>query len=166
MAVTTELAVRWSQGYTRVGDAAAQAIWGKKQGFLQLGSVTEYDEVTRIALAVMAFQSDPLVATTLGVEPSGAGDEPYVDYQVGDTITAPESDGSTSVQRVVSLTVVEDDNGEVTYANELKASFIVEEEAFNRQLKALLNGTLKGRSQVANPLPTGTRARAGWQRGS
>lgn len=160
MAVVTELAIRWAGGYTKVGDVAAQALWGVKQGFLQLGQVTELDEVTRIALVILGFQGDPKVATTLGVEPDGSGDEPYVDYQVGDTITAPDEDGATSVQRVVSLTVSEDDNGEVTYANELKASFVVQEEAFDRQLKTLLNGTLKGRTQQANPLPTGSVTRA------
>lgn len=157
MAVVTQLLVRYQGGYATVDYAAAQARWGIKRGFLQLGSVTEEEEVNRLALAVMAFLGDPLIATTIGVEPEvGGGNEPYVNYDVGDTITAPDSDGSTSAQRVISVTVVEDDQGELSYANELKSSFIVAEDALNRQLKKLLNGTLQGSTQVANNIPTGS----------
>lgn len=160
MSVATVLLVRFQGGYLEVPDVAAVTAWGRKEGFLQLGSVFEENEATRIAQAVLSFQNAPRVATTLGVEPTGTGDAPYVDYVVGDTITAPEADGTSTEQRVVSLTVVEDDNGEVSFANELKATFLVQEEAFDRQLKKQLDGSMSGQSVSSNPIPTGTTTRA------
>lgn len=160
MAVATRLLVRYAGGYTRVTDAPAASVWGHKEGFLQLGAVSDLAEAQRVAAAVLAFQNAPRVATTLGVEPVGDGDEPYANFAVGDTINAPEADGSTSTQRVVSLTVSEDDQGDVSFATELKATFLVAEEAFDRQLKKLLNGSMRGATQASNPLPTGSVTRA------
>lgn len=160
MAVTTALLVRYAGGYTVVEDAAAIAAWGRREGFLQLGGVSDRDQAERVALGVLAFQGAPRVTTTLGIEPTGTADNPYVDFVVGDSITAPDETGSSSQQRVVSLTVVEDDNGEVSFANELKAPFLIAEEAFSRQLKKLLNGSIGGHTQAANPLPTGSVTRA------
>lgn len=160
MGVATHLLVRYGGGYTTIDDAAAVAAWGRKEGFLQLGGVSDRDQAERVALGVLAFLAAPRVTTTLGIEPTGTADEPYVDFLVGDSITAPAEDGSSSEQRVVSLTVSEDDNGEVTFANELNAPFLLAEEAFNRQLKKLLGGALRGQTQAANPLPTGSVTRA------
>lgn len=160
MGVATALLVRYAGGYTVVEDAAAIAAWGRKEGFLQLGGVSDRDQAERVATAVLGFQGAPRVTTTLGVEPTGTADEPYVDYDVGDSITAPDEAGGSSSQRVVSITVVEDENGDVSFANELKAPFLLEEEAFNRQLKKLLNGSMRGQTQAANPLPTGSVTRA------
>lgn len=163
MAVVTLLLVRYDGGYFEVEDATAVAEWGRKEGYVQLGSVSDHDEADRIATAILAFQNAPRVATTLGVEPTGAGDDPYADYEVGDTISAPDVGSGSASQRVMSLTVSEDANGDVSFANELKATFLVQEEAFDRQLKKLLNGSMRGQTLAANPLPTGsvTRADAG-----
>lgn len=158
MSVVTSLLCRFQGGYRVVDDFPAQVLYGRKEGFLQLGQVTEADEVDRIGAAVLAFMAAPRVATTLGIEPEGIGttDTPYVGYGVGDSIVAPDEGGSSSTQRVVSITVAEDDQGDATFANELKATFQVEEERLNVQLKKLLNGTLKGSSVAPQPLPTGS----------
>lgn len=160
MAVVTLLLVRYNGGYFEVENAAAVAQWGRKEGFVQLGSVSDHDEAERIATAILGFQNAPRVATTLGVEPVGVGDAPYADYAVGDTISAPDVGGALGTQRVMSLTVAEDADGDVTFANELKATFLVQEEAFDRQLKKLLNGSMRGQTLAANPLPTGSVIRA------
>lgn len=159
MAVVTLLLVRYNGGFFEVEDAAAVAAWGRKEGFVQFGSVSDHDEAQRVAEAILGFQNAPRVATTLGIEPTGAGDDPYADYAVGDTIHAPDVGGDTD-QRVMSLTVSEDQNGDVSFANELKATFLVQEEAFDRQLKKLLNGSMRGQTLSANPLPTGSVTRA------
>lgn len=160
MGVATVLLVRYGGGYIEVQNAAAVAAWGHKEAFLQLGAVSDRDQAERVANAVLAFQGDPRISTTLGIEPTGVGDEPYVDFAVGDEITAPDETGGSSLQRVMSLTVAEDENGDVSFANELKANFLIPEEAFNRQLKKLLNGSIRGQTQAANPLPTGSVTRA------
>lgn len=154
MAVATALLVRWVDGYLNVNDAGGVAAWGRKEGFLTLGNVPSAEEVARIAAAVLASQAAPRVATAMGIEPeTGGGSEAYVDFVVGDTVTAPDEGGGTSVQRVVSLTVAEDENGEITVAPELNSSFQVQDEVLNRWLKRLINGTLKGASASASPVP-------------
>lgn len=167
MAVVTVMLVRWFGGYKEAVDAAGVSAWGRKEGFLQLGNVTEEDEVDRIVAAVFGFQSAPRVATTIGIEPRGVDpdgvdhhDEPYVDFDLGDTITAPDENGATSAQRVMSLTVVEDDNGDASFATELKNTFQVQSELFDRQLKKLLNGSMQGASVSAAPNPTGSVTKA------
>lgn len=145
--------VRWKGGYMEETDAGGVTEWGRKEGFLQLGNVTEVTEVDRISAAVLGFQGEPRVATTLSIEPSGDGDEPFVDFAVGDTITAPDETEAAATQRVMSLTVVEDENGEVTYANELRNTLALQEERFDNQLKQMSNGTLRGSSDSASPNP-------------
>lgn len=160
MGVASVLLVRYAGGYLRVVNAAAVATWGEKEAFLQLGAVSDRAEAERVAAAVLGLNTAPRVATTLGIEPTGAGDEPYADFAVGDSIDAPDDDGTSNIQRVVSLTVAEDADGDVTFATELKSTFLLTEEAFNRQLKTLLNGSMRGQSQASNPLPTGSVTRA------
>lgn len=153
MPIVNSLLVRWFGGYLEVMNGASETANGHKEGLLQLGSVTTLDEATRIANGLLVLTADPRVATELGVEPSGVGDEPYVDYDLGDTITAPDEDGGDSSQRVVSITVAEDENGDVSFANELKDTVLVQEEQFNRWLKLLLAGTLRGTAKNATPVP-------------
>lgn len=152
MPVVNSLLVRWFGGYIELVNPTSSAARGRKEGLLQLGNISTLDEATRIGEGFLALNADPRVATNLGVEPAGGGDEPFVDFSVGDTITAPDEDGTASEQRVVSLTVSEDDNGEVTYATELKETLLVQEEQFNRQLKLLLAGTMKGAAKNASPI--------------
>lgn len=160
MSVVTALLVRWQGGFMERTDTGSVTSWGRKEGFLQLGNIANEGEVDRVCTAVFGFQSEPRVATVLSIEPQATDpdgvdhhDEPYVDFGVGDTITAPDVDGTASVQRVVALTVAEDNDGEVTFANELKNQLTVQDERFADQLKRMSNGTLQGSSLSASPNP-------------
>lgn len=157
MALVNVLLVRWQGGWIETENAVSIAAHGRRESFITVGAITVREEADRIGDGLLALIGDPRVATTLGIEPSGAGDEPYVDFDLGDTITAPDENGGTSVQRVVSMTVAEDDNGEVTYANELKATALIQEENFNRWLKLLLSGALRGNARNVSPVPPATQ---------
>ncbi len=144
------LLVRDAGGFFSVEDLGSQATYGVRQGFLALANVSSRVEATAVANATLANIATPRVATSIGIEPTGTGDEPYVDFGVGDYITAPDETG-TSSQRVVSITVVEDDNGEATFAPELRSTTDVQEERIAKQLTRLVNGGLRGKSNSAAP---------------
>lgn len=152
MPVVNVLLVRWFGGYQEVANAASVTEHGRREALLTLGSVTTTEEVTRIADALLALTADPRVATEMGIDPTGDGDQPYVDFTLGMTITAPDEDGNETAQRVVSITVTEDENGEPSYATELKDTMQVLEEQTNRWLKLLLAGTLRGNARNAVPV--------------
>lgn len=153
MPIANALLVRWVGGYLENVNATSVTAWGRREALLQVGAISTEEEATRVSDGLLTLTADPRVATSMGVEPVGDVDNPYVDYDVGDTISAPDEDGSDSLQRVVSITVVEDDNGDVSYAHELKDTLVVQEEQFNRWLKLLLAGTLRGTARNAQPVP-------------
>lgn len=144
------LLVRDANGFFTVEDAGSQATYGVRQSLLSLANVTSRLEATAVAQATLATMSQPHVATGMGIEPTGTGDNPYVDFGVGDYVTAPDETG-TSSQRVVSITVVEDENGEATFAPELRSTLDVQGERIAKQLTRLINGSLQGRSNSAAP---------------
>lgn len=148
--LTNYLLVRDAGGFFTVQDAASQAAYGVRQALLSLANVTSRTEATTVAQATLAMTLAPHVATGMGIEPTGTGDNPYVDFGVGDYITAPDETGSSS-QRVVSLTVVEDENGEASFAPELRSTLDVQDERIAKQLTRLINGSLRGRSNSASP---------------
>lgn len=145
------LLVRWQGGYIVVEDAVSQAAHGVKQALLTLSNITDEDEASRIGQATLGFTAYPRVAAAAGIEPTGVGDDPFTDWDLGDTLLAPDETGVTSAQRVVSITVVEDDNGEATFAPELRDTLTVQEERLDRWLKRLVNGSLRGQSNSAAP---------------
>ena len=151
--IVNTLLVQYATGYLTVDDAASVALYGRKEGFLKLGGVLSPDEATVAADAVLAFAAYPRETTTAGIEPVSGADQPYVGFGVADYVTAPDADGGTSSQRVMSITVAEDDNGEVTFAPELRNVALIREEQLNQQLKRLLNGGLRGITAAASPTP-------------
>ncbi len=145
------LLVRWKEGYVVVEDAASQGQYGVKQALLTLSSVTDEDEAIRVGQATLGYSAAPRVAAVAGIEPTGSGDSPYVDWNVGDTISAPDETGGSSTQRVMAITVVEDDDGDATFTPELRDTLSVLEQRTQRWLKRLLNGSLRGQSDSASP---------------
>lgn len=152
MPVVNALLVRWLGGYQEETNPTSITAYGRREGLLSLGPVTTTEEVERIAQGLLMLTAEPRVATELGIEPTGVGDLPYDDYDIGDTISAPDETGTLALQRVVSITVTEDQDGEVSYANELKDTVQVTEEQQNRWLKLLLAGSLRGNARNAMPI--------------
>lgn len=152
MAVSNALLVRWRDGYHWVEDAASIDTWGRKEGFLSLGSVASVDEAVRIAQAVLETTSAPQVSLTANVEPTGINDSPYVDFSVGDMVTAPDMDEALTEFRVVSLSVTEDEEGNPKFTPELGTHNDDRERIVQRWLKRMSNGTLGGSVESAAPI--------------
>jgi hypothetical protein len=79
---------------------------------------------------------------------------PYLSYGVGDVITVPAMAGGTAQERLISLTVNEDDDGMVTFAPEMKDVLLSRAEKFDQAIKKMSDGTLGGTSKVAQPAST------------
>lgn len=149
MAIVNALLVRWSAGYTWVEDAGSIATWKRREAYLSVAATSE-PEAVRIATAILVDRAAPLVGTQATLEPTGS-DEPYVDFEVGDWITAPDLSGTPASQRVVSLTVTEDDEGNPVFVPELGSVQQERERANQRWLKRMANGALAGTVESAMP---------------
>ena len=150
--ITNVLLVRWHGGWHEVTSAASVAVHGRKEGTLGLGAVQSIPEVERVARQQLEVNADPRTEITAAVEPVDATDTPYVGFRPGDTVTVPTVDGGTTTERVVAMTVSQDENGTLTFAPELRDVLLEERERFAVALKKMANGTLSGTSPVASPI--------------
>jgi hypothetical protein len=168
--VINALLVRWSGGWHEVVDSASIAAYGRREAVLGLGAIQSIAELERIAGEQLARYADPRTEINADFAPAAETETPYLTFLVGDNVTVPEIDGTTAAERVLAMTVNEDDNGTVTYAPDLKDLILIREERQEQALKKMVDGTLKGRSSVATPAsyiataaPTIAAGTAGWE---
>lgn len=152
MAIVNALLVRYARGFRRLSWAPSVAIHGRKEGFLSLGAIDSAAEVDRIASALFATMAFPVVTSTASLEPEGEADQPYTGFEVADRVTAPDEDGTPTSFRVRSLTVTEDNEGNPVFVPELRDVTLERDDAVQRWLKRMVNGTLGGRSDSASPV--------------
>lgn len=149
-ATATELLVRWPGGWHLVDATPIGAR--KKRAVLGLGNAPSIAEVERIARAELAKYALERPSITIGIEPIDDTDRPYVAFVVADRITVPErSLLSGSLERVVALTVAEDENGRIGYAAEIVEVEKTQEERLEITGKKFSDGTLRGDSRVSTP---------------
>lgn len=92
---------------------------GRTEVGLDLGSVSNAATATDVATARLAELADPPIAIA-GKTTALEGAVPYVDYNIGDTITVPGHRGIGTIKaRVLALTVNSDDNNGVDAYPEL-----------------------------------------------
>ena len=144
------LLVRWNGGYTSVVDAASIAVHGRREQLLTLGAVHDRALAVQVAQAVLAQYANPTVGIAAGLESVG-GDEPYVDFTVGDLILAPDETGAIVQVRTVGVTVTEDEIGAVSYTPELGTLRQEVGVRLQRWLQKLGPGTLDGAVTVGSP---------------
>lgn len=150
--ITNALLIRWSGGWAERVNAASVTTHGRREAVLGLGAVQSIDEVYRIADEQLEIYASPREQISADIEPMSDTDTPYLGFTVGDTITVPDSTGTPSAERVIAITVSEDEDGHVTYAPELHDVILGMQERFGQNLKKLANGTLRGDSKVAQPV--------------
>lgn len=156
MALVNALLVRWSAGYTWVTDSASILAYRRREAYLSAAATSEAEAV-RIATALLADRASPGVGTQATLEPSGGADSPYVDFRVGDWVTAPDQTETPASVRVTSLTVTEDDEGNPVFVPELGTIREERDRANQRALKRMANGSLGGTVESAttarSPIP-------------
>jgi hypothetical protein len=148
MPITNALLVRYRDGY-KTGFAADFATYGRREGFLSIGDVSDVNAVNATITQVLAVQSQLQEAVTMGVEPSATDDTPYLGVWVGDYVTAPDASGTATSYRVVSITGTCDEEGFARFVPELRTRTDEVAERTRLWLKRIGDGTLAGRSQKA-----------------
>lgn len=148
--VANELLVRWAGGYLTVTDAASVATHGRIRAPLRLEGIAYRDVAERIATERLPALAHPRVATVAGVVPVAADDQPYTAYRVGDYLTADDETGAGRLQRVRSITVEEDENGELEFAPELRDVVLERDDLVAATIKRAANGTVGGQVQSAS----------------
>jgi uncharacterized protein YbjQ (UPF0145 family) len=124
----------------------------RREGFLSLGNVASSDAVDRASDAVFAASSQPAAQITLKITDT-EGKRPYVDWNKGDWILAPDEDGDLTPYRVRGLTVSETQKGEPQFTPELATITEELEDRLERWLSSMSKGTLGGTSaDVAEPV--------------
>jgi hypothetical protein len=146
------LLVRWHGGWHEVTDPSSIARYGRRGGMLGLGAAQTIAEVEAIGRQQLAIYADVREVISVDLVPADESDRPYPAFLVGDTVTVPNVDGDPTVERVMALTVSQDDDGQVTYAPELHDLILSAQERYEQALKKMEDGTMSGTSQVASPV--------------
>jgi hypothetical protein len=149
MPLTNALLVAFKDSCVYVTDAPSIATYGLRESYLELGTVESRDLAIEVATAVLAVQSQRRASLIVDPLPRYAPDG-FIDYQLGDTLAA------LGDQRVVGLTISSDDEGRASVIPELRDRVAIEQEALDRLLRRVADGTMKGateQSTRATPSP-------------
>lgn len=110
------LVVRWNGGWHEVLDQSAITEFGRREAFLSLGAIQSVGEAIRQARAELTGQFAKIREQTTGEHaPTDLTEIPYVAYRPFDSVTSENFAGGSSLYPVQSMSVSEDDNGEVTF---------------------------------------------------
>lgn len=151
MALVNALLVRWAKGLTEVTRGASVATYGRHEGYLALGAAQSGEEAVRVAEAILDVYSNPIVTSTVEVEPTGIGDNPHVDFGLGDFVSVPDDAGGVTAARLRAITTGDDVDGKVSFVPEFRGLPAESEQTLNRWLKRMSNGALAGSTSSASP---------------
>lgn len=152
MPLLNALLVRWAGGWHEVVDDASVTTHGRREALLGLGAVQSLGELERVAREQLRIYGEPRIEISADVEPVDDTDTPYLGYLVGDTIEVPGMSGALGRERVLALTVAEDQDGNITFAPELRNVLLSRNERIEQAIKKMSDGTLRGDSKVATPV--------------
>lgn len=99
MAMTNAVLLRHATGFRWQTHAGTIGSW-RRESFLPVGAVGNIPTVDAIAAEYFTTRTAPMESNKVTVEPTGTGDVPGDDYDVGDTLDDPFS----TPARVVSIT--------------------------------------------------------------
>jgi hypothetical protein len=92
-----------------VTDAASVTAHGRRLTVLSFGDAGSLDEATQLATEALDDLADPQITQPVG-STSATGAQPFDDYNLGDTISAPGLLTGQADARVMGITGVEQDN--------------------------------------------------------
>lgn len=94
--------VRFGSGWLEVDDPASVAAYGRRETGLSVGNAQSTRQAQRVADALFFEIATPQVTLPLSIT-SATGPQPYDDFDLGDTITAPGVFGTPGAARVMSI---------------------------------------------------------------
>lgn len=154
---TNVMLIRWQGGWHERplsdGSDLENLLPRRIEGTLGLGAAQSTQEVDRIADKQLDLFKNSRVAISAEIAPrfDDKGRTPYIGFQVGDKVTVEDVE-----ERVVGVTVSEDEEGAVSYQVDWRDLVFEGEEAFAQWLKKMANGTLGGQAKPANPVSQST----------
>lgn len=118
------LLTRTAEGrYAQFSDETAATSWRRRQAFLQLGAAPSDGAADRQASAFLADHAEPAdVISRIRIEVVDGGPVPFVDFNTGDVVTAPDYDGNPAPFLVTGIHVTEDEAGNPFYDLDLEAA--------------------------------------------
>jgi hypothetical protein len=143
MPLRNVILVAYKTGHVEVSDAVSIAANGRRETYLELGTVEDRDLAIDVATAVLEVQSQRRASVVVDPLPRYAPDG-FIDFQLGDTLS------TFGDQRVVGLTISQDDEGRASVIPELKDRVSVREEEVNRWLRRLSDGAMGGATEQAS----------------
>lgn len=121
------------------------------EALLTLGASQDLDGMLMLARGQLAIYANPRTEIGADLAPVEENDTPYLGFRVGDKVTVPDINGTPVVERVMAITVTENEDGEPSYAPELKDILLTDQERWQANLDKMAAGTVSGQSKVANP---------------
>lgn len=129
--------IQYKGGYTYAENDASIAKNGQRDGFMEFGIANTAGAAELLGDAVLSS-----IATTSSLGGSGEivghrnetysgsvipvrGAIPFLDWNVGDSVSAPSSNGVMRPHRVLSLSCTEDESGQLTFDPELEAWAVI-----------------------------------------
>lgn len=151
MTLKNVVLIRWGDGFIEgvVDDSVTE--WGRRESMLSISNVTSGPSALWTAYATIVPISQPETSIVVGIEPVDTTDQPYEAFGIGDTVTAPDIDGTPTEYRVAAISCQEDEDGNLTWFPELATARDIQEQRWERWLRRTANGTLEGRSRAATP---------------
>jgi hypothetical protein len=143
MPVRNTILVAYKTSHVEVSDAASIAADGRRETYLELGTIEDRDLAIEVATAVLAVQLQHHLSFVVDPMPR-LGSTGFIDYGIGDTIT--DAGGA----RVSGLTVSADDEGRASVIPELKDRVTIQQEAVDRLIRRLVEGGLGGKTEQAS----------------
>lgn len=131
--IKNAILVQYDEGgdWVYVEEPASIERYGHREGYIEGGGYTTADAAIINATSIIEDVASPArtgespdIVSFKGESYSGGliarqGAVPFIDFTVGDSISAPRIDGSMASHRVLSLTCTEDENGRLTFDPEL-----------------------------------------------
>lgn len=152
--IVNTLLIETATGFVERQDATSVAEHGRREGYISLGNVDNSDQVDRVAAAIFARLAQPADSAAFRVADID-GRRPYVDWNVGDYVLAPDSSGQLIKQRVWGLTVSESSEGIPLFEPEFNNITEELDARLDRWLASMSRGTLAGAAAaVTEPVAT------------
>lgn len=130
--VKNDVLVRYEKGYTSVRNASSVSTYGVREGYMELGGINDPTTARNVAdgalkgvIASVLRAGSPEVmyrneflgdGGIVGIE----GAYPFLDFNIGDIISAPNKDGVLARHRVLGLGFSENNDGYLTFDPELE----------------------------------------------
>jgi hypothetical protein len=151
MGTASTLLVRWSLGWIDVYPTTPVS-GRRREATLSLGNVGAINEAITAGQRLLEVVGGVRETVALGVIPRTDSTTPYQGWRPAPNtfITAPGWSGPAA-QKVASVTVTQDDDGELLYEFDLIDRVTDNEARIQRWLKRMSNGTVGGQSAQASP---------------